>query len=73
MLAYTDRAEPAIAGSNGHGKFFGICCRTLRAFPGLTFDQFVEAMTRYSECCLPPWSDREILHKCESSWQKERP
>ncbi len=72
VYRYIEKAEPAVSGQNGHGKFFGLCCRTLRTFPGLSYNAFVQAMTQYSARCLPPWSPKEIEHKCQDAWQKVR-
>jgi hypothetical protein len=70
---YLDKADIAVSGRGGHRQFFAVCCRTLRAFPWLTWDQFVDAMTYYSDHRSdPPWTPKEILHKCQDSWRKER-
>jgi hypothetical protein len=72
VYRYVDKAEPAVSGEGGHVRFFGLCCRTLRAFPWLNYEQFFQAMACYSVRCLPPWSLKEIEHKCQDAWRKER-
>jgi hypothetical protein len=63
---------PAVSGANGHGRFFWTCCRLLKLFPGLTWDQFVETATVYSDRCEPPFDVAAVVHKCRDSWAKYR-
>jgi hypothetical protein len=72
VFRYVDKAEPAVSGQGGHSRFYGLCCRTLRTFPWLNYKQLVQAMACYSVRCLPPWSPKEIEHKCQDAWPTER-
>jgi Bifunctional DNA primase/polymerase, N-terminal len=72
VYRYCDRAEPAISGNNGHGRTFGLACRLVRTFPWLTFDSLLLALRHYNLRAEPPWSERELIHKCNEALKKAR-
>lgn len=73
VYKYLDKCDMSVSGNGGHRTFFGVCCRLLRAFPWLSWDQFVSAATYYSDHRSDPsWKPSEIFHKCQDSWRKER-
>jgi hypothetical protein len=73
VFHYLDKCDRAVQGNNGSARFFGACCRILRAFDWLSWDSFVSAATHFSDTRSDPsFSTAEILHKCQDSWRKER-
>jgi hypothetical protein len=73
VYKYLDKCDIAVSGNHGHRTFFGVCCRILRAFPWLSWEQYVSVATYYSDHRSDPsWKPSEVLHKCQDSWRKER-
>jgi predicted P-loop ATPase len=56
------RAEPAIEGQDGSGRFLGVACHLMySALPLETLHDLVEEF--YNHRCVGPWSPKEIDHK----------
>jgi putative DNA primase/helicase len=70
-VEYLKTCDPAISGSRGHDKAFGVACRV---GPGFNLDP--ETTLRlvsevYNPTCQPPWNDRELAHKVEDAYKVE--
>ena len=61
-----DRAEPAVQGQGGSGRFFHVACHLMySALPLDVLRQLIEEV--YNPRCQPPWSGPEIEHKLEDA------
>jgi hypothetical protein len=62
--------EGAASGQRGHDRTFRVACRLLHPSPrgfGLSFAQAWSLLAEWNLRCEPPWSERELLHKCEDA------
>jgi predicted P-loop ATPase len=64
-VKYLEKLPPAIQGKNGSGATFAACEAVANGF-----DLGPEVASRlvfehYNPRCVPPWSDAELLHKCQ--------
>lgn len=67
-VAYLDRCPPAVSGNNGHDTTFATA---LKVGPGFDLPKemaFRLLRDHYSPRCDPPWSDKEIWHKVDDSY-----
>jgi hypothetical protein len=61
----------AIEGEGGHNTLFSVSCRLVHGF-GLSIEQAMSLLKReYNPRCDPPWTDKELLHKCEQASKAE--
>lgn len=64
---YVDSCGEAVSGENGHGKTMSVARGVVWGF-ALGVDRGLRLMLeRYNSRCRPPWSERELLHKCEDA------
>jgi hypothetical protein len=62
--AYLEKCDPAVSGQGGHGRTFEVARAVVYGFdlgPDLGFDLLSRL---YNPRCLPPWSEKELRHKC---------
>ena len=59
---YVSALPSAISGSRGHDALFHTTCVLVNGFD-LSDDQAWPILVEYNARCVPPWSDRELLHK----------
>src|SRR5262249_51862751 len=64
--AYLRTMPPAIQGQNGSKLTFRAACVLVQGF-GLAIEQALPLPPEASSRCVPPWSDRELLHKLEDA------
>src|SRR5688572_24572842 len=64
--AYLAAMPPAIAGHNGHGLTFAAACALVNGF-ALEPETALALLREYSSRCVPPWAERELLHKISSA------
>lgn len=65
-INYLRRMEPAMSGSNGHGRTFAAACVIWRF--GLSPDEAAAAMRWFNAFkCQPRWSDADLRHKLDSA------
>jgi hypothetical protein len=57
---------PGIQGQNGSKPTYQAACALVLGF-GLSTDEAMPLLQEYSARCVPPWSDKELLHKLESA------
>lgn len=62
--AYVARCEPAISGQNGHGRTFAVARAVVWGFALGAQRGFALLWASYNPICRPPWSERELMHKC---------
>lgn len=67
--AYMLQVDPAIEGQGGHDTTFRAACALVLGF-ALTPSEALPLLEEWNQTCLPPWSDRELLHKVESANQQ---
>jgi hypothetical protein len=63
--AYLATIPPAIQGQNGSKPTYRAACKLIEF--GLSIEQALPLLQEYSSRCVPPWSDRELLHKLEDA------
>jgi len=64
---YVAKCDPAVSGCHGHNKTFTVAMAIVHRF-GLTDDQAMSVLlSEFNHRCLPPWSERELLHKIRSA------
>ncbi len=64
--AYLAAMPAAIAGQNGHDQTFVAACALVNGF-ALEPDTAQDLMREYNSRCVPPWSERELMHKINSA------
>jgi hypothetical protein len=65
--AYLERCPPAISGQGGHDQTFAVARAIVYGF-SLGPEVGYELLTKhFNPRCLPPWSEKELLHKCEEA------
>ena len=69
---YAQRVEGAIDGSGGHRHTYAFALRLASNFPALDFDDLWGILIEWNATCLPPWSQRELLHKLREAMQRVR-
>ena len=65
---YMLTVDPAISGQGGHDKTFYAACRLVQGF-NLSPERAFPILAEWNESCVPPWSERELLHKLNSADQ----
>lgn len=70
--AYLDECDSAISGQAGHSTTFRVVCAVGPGFDLDPDDCFRLIKEHYSPRCDPPWSDKEIEHKVEQAYTKEK-
>lgn len=61
--AYASKVPGAVSGQNGSQVTFKLAIALVRGFALNTEDAYT-IMAEWSErCCVPPWSEKELLHK----------
>lgn len=64
--SYADAYPPAISGQGGHNTTFVLAARLVHQFK-LSDADALRILTRYSNTCVPPWSDKDLRHKISSA------
>ncbi len=59
---YLAKVPPAVSGQRGHDATFHAACVLVKGF-GLRPTEALPVLQEWNQGCLPPWSDRELLHK----------
>lgn len=70
--AYVARMPGAISGSGGHSAAMRVARACATGF-GLSEAEIVDVMGEWSQRCLPPWSQKELLHKAKEAVSKPDP
>jgi hypothetical protein len=63
---YMEKIPPGIAGQGGSKPCYRAACALVLGFD-LSVAEALPLLQEYSARCLPPWSDKELLHKLESA------
>jgi hypothetical protein len=67
VLAYLAKCPPAVSGCGGHNQTFAVARAVVYGFnlgPEAGYRLLAEA---YNPFCRPPWSEKELLHKCHDA------
>jgi hypothetical protein len=67
VIAYLEKCPPAVSGEGGHATTFRVARAVVYGFalgPELGFRLLRE---HYNPRCVPPWSDKELWHKCQDA------
>jgi putative DNA primase/helicase len=59
---YVAKIPPAVSGQRGHDQTFAAACSLVQGF-ALSVDEALPILTNYSQRCVPPWTEEELLHK----------
>jgi len=69
-IAYLQAMPPAISGQHGHNKTYAAATAMVHGF-GLDSNVALRLLQNYyNPNCLPPWSERELVHKIEDAANK---
>jgi hypothetical protein len=66
-IAYLHKCPPAISGQGGHDQTFAVARAIVYGFnlgPEVGYDLLSK---HFNPRCLPPWSEKELQHKCEEA------
>jgi hypothetical protein len=66
-IAYINACPPAVSGQGGHNRTFDVARAIVYGFdlgPDVGFGLLKQ---HYNPRCQPPWSDKELRHKCEDA------
>ena len=63
---YVAKCPPAISGQGGHNATFHVACVLVHGFDLPDSDALV-VMKEWNTCCVPPWSEAELIHKLKSA------
>jgi hypothetical protein len=66
-IGYLRRCNPAISGQWGHNRSFGIVRAIVWGFDLGADLGFQMLKQHYNPVCRPPWSDKELMHKCRDA------
>lgn len=67
VIEYLEKCAPAVSGDDGHGKLFEIAREVVYGFNVGPEVGFRLLWDHYNPKCLPPWTERELQHKCEDA------
>src|SRR5207248_7861213 len=65
--AYLARMPASVSGQGGHNALWRAAVALIRGFQLDPADAFVLLKAEFSPRCEPPWSDRELWHKCREA------
>jgi KaiC/GvpD/RAD55 family RecA-like ATPase len=63
---YMQKYPVAISGQKGHDTTFRAACVLVLGF-GLNELEAMEVLSEWNQGCLPPWNQRELLHKIQDA------
>lgn len=63
-------APPSVQGQNGSGALWQVALDLVRGLRLSVGEAHAAIMTHYSPRCEPPWSEAEVLHKCQDALDK---
>ncbi len=69
---YLASMDPAISGSGGHAATMRAAVAMLRGFALQPADALRLLVAEYNRRCQPPWTERELAHKCRQAFQRGR-
>jgi hypothetical protein len=70
---YVARMPEAVSRKRGHQALWAVAQVLYRGFaPDLTDEQARPILDEYNRRCLPPWSEKELLHKIDQAKNKSR-
>ena len=67
VVAYLGKCPPAISGQGGHNQTFEAARAVVFGFDLGPEGGYELLSTYYNPRCQPPWSERELRHKCEEA------
>lgn len=67
VIAYLARCEPAVSGQGGHARTMEVARAVVWGFDLGAAAGFDLLQEHYNPRCQPPWSDAELLHKCQEA------
>lgn len=70
--AYLARVDSAVSGAGGHATTFRAVLDVIIGFDIPADAAFELLRAEYNPRCDPPWSDRELRHKCRQAGQRGR-
>ena len=61
------KLPPSISGENGHKSLFKAALAVVKGFGIDDDDDALDLLQEFNERCIPPWSEKELLHKIEGA------
>lgn len=65
---YIANVPPAIEGSGGDQTTFDVAMKLVHEYR-LDREDALEALRKYNQKCVPPWSEKELQHKVDSAFK----
>ncbi len=62
---YAQKCTPAISGQKGHDRTMSVARGVIWGFALSVEDGLRVLLAHYNPQCQPPWSEKELLHKCQ--------
>lgn len=69
---YLAKVTPSVSGSKGHNAAFTAACSLVLGF-GLNEAPAMLLMREWNQSCVPPWSEKELLHKVQQAAKQPGP
>lgn len=66
---YISKIPPAVSGSDGHNATFHVACTLVEGFD-LSQEEALDAIQEWNARCVPPWTEKELVHKIRSAASK---
>ncbi len=66
---YEPNCPPAVSGQGSHDHTFPVACALVHGFH-LSDADALALLAEWNQTCLPPWSDKELLHKVADARSK---
>lgn len=66
-ILYLDKCDPAVSGAGGHGQTLSVARAIVWGFDLGPERGFQLLWHHYNPRCQPPWSEKELRHKCEEA------
>ena len=63
---YLEACPAAESGHSGHNQTFKVACTLYNGW-ALSEEETLMWLSVYNRRCLPPWSERELMHKVKSA------
>lgn len=67
---YAKKTPPAISGQEGHDRTFALTMALLHGFV-LSKKDVLSILQKWNKECVPPWSEKELLHKIKSAAHRD--
>jgi hypothetical protein len=68
---WLEKVPGAVSGQRGHDATFRVACKLTQYFQ-LELERALCLLSIWNEKCVPPWNEKELLHKVQDALKKQR-